>query len=84
MHESYYLIYYKISFKIFSILGYTILYLSRLSKINRFFYYEKSKKINNTIGSIYYNIAVSHYKIDDYSNALKKLEVMCQFNILLS
>ncbi len=72
---------YKNSFKIFSILGYTFYTYQDYQKA--IFYYEKSKKINNTIGSIYYNIAVSHYKIDDYSNALKNWKSCVNLNFYL-
>ena len=47
---------YKNSFKIFSILGNTFYNCKDYQKA--ILYYEKAKKINNTIGSIYYNTGI--------------------------
>ena len=72
---------YKNSFKIFSILGNTFYNCKDYQKA--ILYYEKAKKINNTIGSIYYNTGISYYKIDDYSNAIKNWKSSINLNFYL-
>ena len=72
---------YKNSFKIFSVLGYTFYNCQDYQKA--ILYYEKAKKINNTIGSLYFNTAVAYIEIQDYINAIKNLKSSINLNFYI-